>query len=218
VIRSWFVAGCLLLFAPIPGSAQEAALVGIVRAARAQIGKTVKYDPAYRALAYPNGDLPIEVGVCSDVIIRAFRASLGMDLQRLVHEDMKLAFSEYPQNWGLKRPDRNIDHRRVPNLSTFFKRRGFRIPISKNAQDYRPGDIVVCTVPPNLPHIMIVSDRVNENGQPLVIHNIGAGTQEEDRLFEFKITGHFRISKPQAAVTARSDRRTATFSPTGSPP
>jgi hypothetical protein len=111
----------------------------------------------------------------------------------LVHEDMKQNFAQYPQNWGLKGPDKSIDHRRVPNLRTFFKRRGWELAVSDKAQDYLPGDLVTCTVPPNLAHIMVVSDRKNPSGQPLVIHNIGAGVQEEDRLFEFKITGHYRV-------------------------
>ncbi len=205
--RLRFIAVLLILCPGVVGSAQEPTPAAIVRAARAQIGKTVRYDPAYHSLAYPNGDLPIEFGVCTDVVVRALRTAYGIDLQQLVHEDMKRAFGEYPQNWGLKRPDRNIDHRRVPNLSVYFKRRGFSLPVSRSARDYCPGDIVTCTVPPNLPHIIIVSDRVNENGQPLVIHNIGAGTREEDRLFEFKIIGHFRISNLQTAPTTRDDRR-----------
>lgn len=166
---------------------------GIVSAARMQIGKTVRYDPSYRILAYPNGDVPMEMGVCTDVVVRALRASLGTDLQRLVHEDMKRNFSHYPKKWGLKAPDKNIDHRRVPNLQTYFKRKGWEIPISANARDFQSGDLVTCIVPPNLPHIMIISDRTSAAGHPLVIHNIGAGTQEEDRLSEFKITGHYRI-------------------------
>ena len=116
-----------------------------------------------------------------------------MDLQKLVHEDIKRHFSDYPQLWGLKRPDKNIDHRRVPNLQHYFRRRGYELPISENPEDYEAGDLVTSMVPPNLPHIMIVSDRKNALGQPLVIHNIGAGVQEEDRLFEFRITGHYRI-------------------------
>jgi uncharacterized protein YijF (DUF1287 family) len=165
----------------------------LAEAARAQIGKTVRYDPAYRALEYPGGDVPIESGVCTDVVVRALRTSLNMDLQKLVHEDMKANFAKYPQNWGLKKPDKNIDHRRVPNLQTFFKRRGFELPASTKAADYQPGDIVTCIVPPNLPHVMIVSDKTTAAGTPLVIHNIGSGAKEEDRLFEFKITGRYRI-------------------------
>lgn len=167
--------------------------VEVAAAAREQVGRTVRYDPEYRALDYPNGDVPIEVGVCTDVVIRALRATLALDLQQLVHEDMSKHFSHYPKIWGLDRPDRNIDHRRVPNLQRFFKRRGFELPVTDDPGDYRPGDLVTCTVPRNRPHIMIVSDRKSEDGVPLVIHNIGAGTREEDRLFEFPITGHFRI-------------------------
>jgi uncharacterized protein YijF (DUF1287 family) len=202
MVRPRFLAACVLLFVAIHSSAQESSPTGIVRAARAQIGRTVKYDPAYRTLSYPNGDPPVEVGVCTDVVIRALRASLDMDLQRLVHEDMRRSFTEYPRNWGLKRPDRNIDHRRVPNLTTFFERSGWSLPVTKSPRDYRPGDLITCTVPPNLPHIMIVSDRTNREGRPLVIHNIGSGTREEDRLFEFPITGHFRI--PATATNRRT--------------
>ncbi len=164
----------------------------IAQAARSQIGKTTHYDPAYVGLAYPGGDVPIDRGVCTDVVIRALRDALGMDLQKLVHEDMQRAFSHYPKNWGLKRPDRNIDHRRVPNLRTYFKRSGYSIDVSKKAEDHLPGDIVTCTVG-GRPHIMIVSDKKTSRGVPLVIHNIGAGTQEENRLFDFPITGHYRI-------------------------
>ena len=166
----------------------------IVEAARNQIGKTVSYDPRYQVLDYPDGDIPIDRGVCSDVIIRAMRASIHIDLQKRVHEDMQSNFSKYPRRWGLRQPDRNIDHRRVPNLRTYFERSGWSLDMSSEVVDYRPGDIVTCIVPLNRPHIMIVSDRKNRNGVPLVIHNIGAGVQEEDRLFEFEITGHYRIS------------------------
>lgn len=167
--------------------------MSIVRAARQQIGVTTTYDPAYRSIAYPKGDVPMDRGVCTDVLIRAFRSGPGIDLQELIHEDMQGNFKRYPARWGLKAPDTNIDHRRVANLVTYFDRRGYSVPISKKAADYRAGDLVACTVPPGLPHIMIVSDRKNPSGQPLIIHNIGAGTQEEDRLFEFPITGHYRI-------------------------
>jgi len=170
---------------PVPSSP-------IAQAARSQVGKTIHYDPAYVGLAYPGGDVPIDRGVCTDVVIRALRDALGMDLQKLVHEDMNHAFSQYPKNWGLKRTDRNIDHRRVPNLRTYFKRSGYSIDVSKKAEDHLPGDIVTCTVG-GRPHIMIVSDKKTSRGVPLVIHNIGAGTQEENRLFAFPITGHYRI-------------------------
>jgi uncharacterized protein YijF (DUF1287 family) len=167
----------------------------IVSAARNQIGKTTVYDPSYVRLGYPGGDVSIDRGVCTDVVIRALRDSAHMDLQKLVHEDMASAFSEYPTTWGLTKPDRNIDHRRVPNLKRYFERRGYSLPVTKERGDYLPGDLVTCTVPPNRPHIMIVGDRKSEDGIPFVIHNIGAGTREEDRLFSFPITGHYRIEQ-----------------------
>ena len=165
----------------------------IVAAARDQIGKTLSYDPAYTSLSYPNGDVPIEKGVCTDVVIRALRSSFQMDLQKLVHEDMKVAFGKYPQQWGLKSPDRNIDHRRVPNLKCFFERQGWSLPVTQKNEDYLPGDIMTCTVAGKLPHIMVVSDRKSIEGVPLVIHNIGQGVKEEPRLFEFPLTGHYRL-------------------------
>lgn len=161
--------------------------------ARRQIGVTVEYDPAYVSLEYPGGDVPEERGVCTDVVIRALRL-LNFDLQKEVHEDMKRHFSAYPGRWGLKGPDKNIDHRRVPNLQTFFKRRGWQLPVTQNAADYKPGDLVTCLLGDYLPHIMIVSDRKNEAGTPLIIHNIGAGTEEEDCLFAFPMTGHYRVN------------------------
>lgn len=165
----------------------------IVTTARSQIGVTTMYDPAYVGLEYPGGDVPIDRGVCTDVVVRALRESHGMDLQKLIHEDMKDAFSRYPAIWGLKRPDRNIDHRRVPNMMTFFERMGFAVGISRDSENYLPGDLVTCTVG-GRPHIMIVSDKKTGAGMPCIIHNIGRGTQEEDRLFSFPITGHYRIS------------------------
>jgi len=174
--------------------AEEAKVSSIVRAARGQIGRTLRYDPSYRALDYPNGDVPIEVGVCADVVVRALRTACRIDLQKVVHDDMKQHFSSYPQKWGLSGTDKNIDHRRVPNLQAYFKLAGWEVPVSTKPGDYQPGDLVTCLVPPNLPHIMIVSDRINAAKRPLVIHNIGSGAQEEDRLFEFKITGHYRVA------------------------
>ncbi|MDD1605501.1 MAG: DUF1287 domain-containing protein [Methylococcaceae bacterium] len=169
-------------------------LASFVNAARTQIGKTVRYDPTYYTLSYPNGDMPIEGGVCTDVVVRALRSSLNMDLQKLVHDDMQRAFTRYPKHWGLKSTDKNIDHRRVLNLQTYFKREGYELPISSKAEDYQAGDLVTVLLPANLPHIMIVSDKTAPTSHtPLIIHNIGNGTQEEDRLFEFKITGHYRI-------------------------
>jgi uncharacterized protein YijF (DUF1287 family) len=166
----------------------------IVSAARKQIGVTTGYDPAYVSLAYPNGDVPKDRGVCTDVVIRALREGLSADLQKLVHEDMRGHFAAYPKQWGLTKTDRNIDHRRVPNLRTFFKRRGMELVLPKNGARpvFQPGDIVTCTVPPNLPHVMIVSDRKTAAGRPLVIHNIGRGAVEEDELESFPLTGHYR--------------------------
>lgn len=167
----------------------------IVAAARKQIGVTLSYDPAYSVLAYPNGDVPKEKGVCTDVIIRALRDGLSKDLQLLVHEDMRANFSLYPKNWGLRKPDRNIDHRRVPNLRKYFERKGYAIKLKSPIafSEFQPGDLVTCTVPPNLPHIMIVSDKPSGNGRPMVIHNIGGGAREEDVLASFPITGHYRM-------------------------
>ena len=167
--------------------------LAIVEAARSQIGVTTAYDPSYSSLDYPNGDVPSEKGVCTDVVIRALRKGKNIDLQKEVYLDMKANFSKYPKIWGLKRTDRNIDHRRVPNLMTYFKRKDYAIKVSENKDDYKVGDLVTCIVPPNLPHIMVVSNKKALDGTPLVIHNIGRGTQEENRLFSFKITGHFRL-------------------------
>lgn len=178
---------------PARGGAAEA----VVEAARAQVGRTKVYDGAYVALKYPGGDVPIERGVCTDVVIRALRTGRGMDLQKLVHEDMKRHFGAYPKLWGLKGTDRNIDHRRVPNLQTYFKRQGYAVAVTREKEDYRPGDLVTCTVPPNLPHIMVVSDRRSAEGVPLVIHNIGRGAREEDVLFTYPLTGHYRLPAPR---------------------
>ncbi|MGJ8639615.1 MAG: DUF1287 domain-containing protein [Opitutaceae bacterium] len=178
----------------VPQAQPVVATSPIVTAARSQIGKTTTYDASYVGLTYPGGDLPIEKGVCTDVVIRALRDGINMDLQKLVHEDMNTAFSKYPKIWGLKKTDRNIDHRRVPNLQTFFHRQGHSIEVTQNPADYLPGDLVTCTVGRHLAHVMIVSDQLTQQGVPMVIHNIGSGTQEENRLFEFPITGHYRIN------------------------
>ena len=155
---------------------------------------TVHYDGSYRSIAYPNGDVPANTGVCTDVVIRSYRA-LGIDLQQQVHEDMKAHFKLYPKNWGLKRTDTNIDHRRVPNLQVFLSRRGQLLEVTHNPGGYRPGDLVTWMLPNNLPHIGIVVDKLSEDGKrPLIVHNIGDGPKLEDRLFEFKITGHYRYN------------------------
>jgi uncharacterized protein len=154
----------------------------------------VVYDPTYFKIPYPNGDVPSDKGVCTDVVIRAYR-KLNFDLQKLVHEDMSANFSKYPKNWGLSKTDRNIDHRRVPNLMVFFKRHGTELPISKKQEDYNPGDIVCWMLPGNLTHIGIVSNQRNKtDSQWLIVHNIGAGQVLEDCLFSFEIIGHFRYS------------------------
>ena len=156
---------------------------------------TVQYDGAYRKIAYPNGDVPADTGVCTDVVIRSYRA-LGIDLQKRVHEDMKRNFSAYPSKriWGLTRPDKNIDHRRVPNLQTYFERVGVVLPISENPVDYQIGDIVTWMLPGNLPHIGIVAKQAaNAGGVPFIVHNIGSGPQLENRLSAYKISGHYRF-------------------------
>ncbi|HEY3144793.1 MAG TPA: DUF1287 domain-containing protein [Dongiaceae bacterium] len=166
--------------------------LALVEAARAQVGVTLIYDPSYQQIAYPMGDVPLERGVCSDVVIRAFRAA-GIDLQQEVHRDMARHFAAYPKTWGLTAPDPNIDHRRVPNLATWFTRRGYAMPVSENPAAYRPGDIVTWVLGGGQPHVGIVSDRRSDDGaRPLVIHNIGWGAREEDALFEYRITAHFR--------------------------
>lgn len=180
----------LALLLPLLSLAAEAD-PRLVPLARQQIGVTVDYDPSYVSLSYPGGDVPMETGVCSDVVVRALRG-LGLDLQQALHEDMKRNFSRYPQRWGLKRPDKNIDHRRVPNLECYFRRQGWQLPVTENPDDYQPGDIVTCMLGGSIPHIMIVSDRKDSDGIPMVIHNIGSGTQEEDGLFLFGLTGHYR--------------------------
>lgn len=168
----------------------------LVDAARKQIGVTTTYDGRYQQLAYPNGDVPIDRGVCTDVVIRAFRL-LGMDLQQRVHEDMTHAWSSYPKNWGLTRPDRNIDHRRVPNLVHYFQRQGWALTVGSGLAQYQPGDLVTWMLPGNLPHIGLVSNR-SINGRPMIIHNIGAGVVEEDVIDRYLVTGHFR---PNVALT-----------------
>ena len=159
----------------------------------AQAGVTTGYDPAYVALEYPNGDVPEKTGVCSDVVVRAFRKA-GIDLQKEVHEDMKAARSEYPTKWGAIGPDKNIDHRRVLNLMKYFERRGKSLSISDVAADYQPGDIVAWELTNGIDHIGIVTNMLSESADRyLIVHNIGAGTRIEDVMFTWTIKGHYRV-------------------------
>ena len=164
----------------------------LVISARDQIGKTLIYDPKYVRLSYPNGDIPLRRGVCTDVVIRALRDSQKIDLQKEIHEDMISAFKSYPKIWGAKHTDKNIDHRRVPNIKTYFKRQGYALPVTKNPKDYKAGDIVTCKVQ-GRPHIMVVSSKQTKEGVPYVIHNIGWGTREDNSLFTYPLDGHYRV-------------------------
>lgn len=165
----------------------------LLESAVEQTTLTKSYDPNYAIIKYPNGDVPMETGVCTDVVIRAFRRA-GVDLQKAVHEDMAKNFSVYPKKWGLKSADTNIDHRRVPNLQTFFTRKGKSLAITQNGADYKPGDVVSWDLDgKGMTHIGLVSDIWNDATKRYsIIHNIGGGTQAEDRLFDWKITGHYR--------------------------
>ena len=180
----------MLLLAATPALA-EIRPQQLVRDARSQIGVTMSYDPAYRKIAFPMGDVPLSTGVCTDVVIRALRGQ-GVDLQALVNKDMKAAWAAYPKIWGLQKPDGNIDHRRVPNLEVFFRRHGQSLSLSDKTT-FKAGDIVTWRLPQsNLPHIGIVSDKRAADGTPLIIHNIGRGTREENVLFAYPLKGHFR--------------------------
>lgn len=155
----------------------------------------VTYDPSYFSIPYPNGDVPKNKGVCTDVVIRAYR-KLGIDLQKEVHEDMKANFRLYPKIWGLTKPDKNIDHRRVPNLMKFFSRKGKELPITQNSEDYQPGDVVCWNLGGAITHIGIVSRIKNfTKTRYQIVHNIGSGQVLEDCLFSFKIIGHYRYQK-----------------------
>jgi len=170
----------------------KTALRPVIESALAQTEQTTIYDPAYVRLTYPGGDLPVERGVCADVIVRAFRKG-GVDLQKEVHEDMRRDFAAYPKRWGLRAPDTNIDHRRVPNLMTYFKRRGKSLPITSDAKDYEPGDVVAWDLGGGQTHIgLVVNLRPREGGRYYVVHNIGAGARLEDVLFAWRQIGHYR--------------------------
>jgi uncharacterized protein len=192
---------CLIALLPTKALSQQLAqndapdkAAALIEAAREQIGRTTIYDPAYVKLDYPGGDVSAERGVCTDVVIRAYREAFGLDLQKLVHEDMKANFGRYPKNWGLNKPDKNIDHRRVANLQTFFTREGSAPKAFENSRDYKAGDLVTMLLPGNLPHIGIVSNRLSQKNHLYVIHNIGRGTQEEDILFEYEHTGRYQYA------------------------
>ncbi len=155
----------------------------------------VTYDPAYFKIAYPMGDVPADRGVCTDVVVRAYR-KLGIDLQQRVHEDMSAHFSKYPRTWKLTKPDKNIDHRRVPNLMVFFSRHGQALPITKLGADYKPGDVVCWDLGGGLKHVGLVSDKWHNDGnRRLIVHNIGQGQVLEDVLFQYKIIGHYRYGR-----------------------
>jgi uncharacterized protein YijF (DUF1287 family) len=166
----------------------------IVEAAKERTTHDVTYDGRYVVIPYPGGDVPADRGVCTDEVIRILRA-VGYDLQKLVHEDMRRNFAAYPNLWGRTEPDRNIDHRRVPNLMAFFKRQGSALPMSQAITDYDPGDIVAWRLPNGLTHIGVLVDVRSAEGRPLAVHNIGAGPKMEDVLFEWEIIGHYRYPK-----------------------
>jgi uncharacterized protein YijF (DUF1287 family) len=175
--------------------AQDTFLPKLSSAAIELTKQNVQYDPSYFSMPYPNGDVPAAKGVCTDVIIRAYR-KLGIDLQKEVHEDMATNFKLYPQKWGLKKTDKNIDHRRVPNLMTFFGRHGTTLKKSKEAKDYFPGDIVAWNLGGNITHIGIVINKKSEDNQRfLIVHNIGNGQEISDCLFQYEIIGHYRYKK-----------------------
>ena len=194
-LRRCVVVALLFAAAAIPADGQDG--TPIAAAARAQVGVTTSYDPSYRRIAFPNGDVPADTGVCADVVVRALRG-VGIDLQSEVNADMRAHFSAYPANWGLAKPDRNIDHRRVPNLRRWFQRRGWSLGVSADAADYLPGDIVSWTLANGRPHIGVVSSRRDASGRPLVVHNIAVGAREEDVLFAWTVSGRYR--KPQATT------------------
>jgi len=190
--RSVLTGTAALIFSPVAAQEKKArSAAALISAARAQVGVTLGYDPAYVRLPFPGGDVDPATGVCTDVVVRAYRSAFGLDLQALVHADMRSAFSAYPSRWGLSRPDPNIDHRRVPNLQVFFTRQRAKLAQPSAPSDWRPGDIFTSLIAGRRPHIGIVSDR-SENGQPLIIHNIGFGAREEDALTAHQITGRYR--------------------------
>lgn len=163
-------------------------------AALSIVNRNIRYDPDYTQIAYPNGDVAKDRGVCTDVVIRSYR-KLGIDLQKEVHQDMAANFAKYPKSWGLRSTDTNIDHRRVPNLEVFFTRKGTSLPVTTKAADYKPGDVVSWRLPSGRPHIGIVVDKKGADGRYKMVHNIGFGQALEDCLFEYTINGHYRYQK-----------------------
>ncbi|MFP4003772.1 MAG: DUF1287 domain-containing protein [Alphaproteobacteria bacterium] len=192
--RPLFLLPALCALMLVPARADEAERAAkLVAAAIERTKHPVVYDGSYRRIEYPGGDVPGHIGVCTDLVIRAYRKALGIDLQKRVHEDMKKYFGDYPKDWGLTRPDPNIDHRRVPNLETFFKHQGAALPVSRDGHDYRAGDLVTWRLNGSLPHIGVVTHKRSGDGKrPLIAHNIGAGPRLEDMLFDHPITGHYR--------------------------
>ena len=187
----------LPLLPPLPlVEAEKAWTKKLVRAARKQIGVTTGYDPAYVTLAYPGGDIPRETGVCTDVVIRAYRDAFNVDLQVLVHEDMKAAFASYPKTWGLTRADRNIDHRRVPNLERYLQRQGLERDAPGIRDDWQDGDLVTMRLGGRLPHIAIFSGHDRLTGTAMFIHNIGGGTREDDLNEDYDSPRRFRFAPP----------------------
>lgn len=186
----------LLLIAEVTFSQQGEQFAEQLSNAAIELTKVnVSYDATYRTISYPNGDVPPDKGVCTDLVIRAYR-KLGIDLQKEVHEDMQKNFNLYPKIWGLTKPDKNIDHRRVPNLMVFFERFGEKLSITSNPTDYKPGEIVTWDLGGGVPHIGIVINKKSSDGlRYLIVHNIGNGQEISDCLFTYKVTGHYQYPK-----------------------
>ena len=192
--RSAFLGLTALPLAPSIWAGTAARQINLIQSARQQIGVTTLYDPAYVRLAYPGGDVPQDRGVCIDVVIRAYRKAFDFDFQEVIHDDMASHFGAYPKIWGLSRTDRNIDHRRVPNIETWLVRHGHEI----HDTNWQPGDIMTCRVGGNLPHMGIISDRKDRSGRYKAIHNIGLGTREDSRIWNYDRERRFRFL-PSAA-------------------
>lgn len=204
--RRWRVAALIVLLASVSTFPQDdlahsrtAFFAKLVAAAVQRANLPVRYDGRYVRIPYPGGDVPADTGVCTDEVIRVYR-QVGIDLQKEVHEDMVRNFGAYPKQWGLLRPDPNIDHRRVPNLAAFFRRKGEILPISAADGDYAPGELVTWDLGGGVPHIgIVVNRRSSTERRYMLLHNIGAGPKIEDVLFRWKITGHFRYYGPEPA-------------------